>query len=145
MAYLRQRPTGTFRVVVILLTLWNAFGCYTWYLHKTLGAEAMGPATDYDRQLFAALPDWYVWVYAIAVGAGLLGAIALLARSASALWLFIVSLVAIVAMFGYFFLATDVIAVKGAGATLPFPIVIALVAAFGVWFTGYATRRGWVS
>ncbi|RIA47144.1 hypothetical protein DFR49_1713 [Hephaestia caeni] len=145
MAYLRQRPTAAFRVVAILLTLWNAFGCYAWYLQWTLGADAMGPATDYDRQLYAALPGWYNGAYAVAVGAGLLGAFALLARSAAARWLFVLSLIAIVVMFGYLFLATDVIAVKGAGTTLPFPILIALIAIFAIWFTGYATRRGWVS
>src|SRR3546814_5697654 len=69
MAYLQQRPTAAFRVVAILLTLWNAFGCYAWYLQWTLGADAMGPATQYDRQLYAALPGWYNGVYAIAVGA----------------------------------------------------------------------------
>src|SRR3546814_15568400 len=66
MAYLQQRPTAAFRVVAILLTLWNAFGCYAWYLQWTLGADAMGPATQYDRQLYAALPGWYNGVYAIA-------------------------------------------------------------------------------
>src|SRR3546814_13077397 len=59
MAYLQQRPTAAFRVVAILLTLWNAFGCYAWYLQWTLGADAMGPATQYDRQLYAALTGWY--------------------------------------------------------------------------------------
>src|SRR3546814_6643910 len=74
---LQQRPTAAFRVVAILLTLWNAFGCYAWYLQWTLGADAMGPATQYDRQLYAALPGWYNGVYAIAVGAGLLGSFAM--------------------------------------------------------------------
>src|SRR3546814_4596841 len=82
---------------------------------------------------------------AIAVGAGVLGSFALLARSAMARWLFVLSLIAIIVIFGYLFLATDVIAVKGAAATLPFPILIALIAIFAIWFTGYAARRGWVS
>src|SRR3546814_5433436 len=64
----------------------------------------------------------------------------LLARSAMARWLFVLSLIAIIVIFGYLFLATDVIAVKGAAATLPFPILIALIAIFAIWFTGYAAR-----
>src|SRR3546814_7111815 len=92
----------------------------------------MGPATQYDRQLYAGLPGWYNGVYAIAVGAGLLGSFALLARSAMARWLFVLSLIAIIVIFGYLFLATDVIAVKGAAATLPFPILIALIAIFAI-------------
>src|SRR3546814_5487851 len=49
MAYLQQRPTAAFRVVAILLTLWNAFGCYAWYLQWTLGADAMGPARSEEH------------------------------------------------------------------------------------------------
>lgn len=145
MAYLRQRPTTSFWAVAILLTLWNAFGCYAWYLQWTLGAEAMGPASDYERQLYDALPGWYNGVYAVAVGAGLIGSLALLGRSAASRWLFVLSLVGIAVMFGYFFAATDVIAVKGAAATLPFPILVALIAIFSIWFAGYAMRRGWAT
>src|SRR3546814_20165296 len=65
----------------------------------------MGPATQYYRQLYAALPGWYNGVYAIAVGAGLLGSFALLARSAMARWLFVLSLIAIIVIFGSLFLA----------------------------------------
>src|SRR3546814_15904207 len=105
----------------------------------------MGPATQYDRQLYAGLPGWYNGVYAIAVGAGLLGSFALLARSAMARWLFVLSLIAIIVTFGYLFLATDVIAVKGAAATLQFPILLALIAIFAVWFQAYPERTGWLS
>src|SRR3546814_19954783 len=98
------RPTAAFRWVAILLTWGNAFGCYAWYLQWTLGADAMGPATQYDRQLYAALPGWYNGVYAIAVGAGLLGSFALLTRSAMARWLFMLSLIHIIVIFGYLFL-----------------------------------------
>jgi hypothetical protein len=145
MAYLRQRPTALFWLVAILLTLWNAFGCYAWYLQWTLGADAMGPASAYDRELYAALPGWYNWVYAIAVGAGLVGSLAMLGRSAAARWLYVLSLIAIIVMFGYLFVVTDVIAVKSAGEALGFPIVITLIAIFAIWFAGYAQRRGWVS
>ncbi len=143
MAYIRQKPTTTFWIVAILLTLWNAFGCYGWYLHFTLGADAMGPASDYDRRLYDALPGWYVWVYAAAVGAGLLGSLALLGRSAAARWLYVLSLIAIVVIFGYLFLTTDVVSVKGVGEAMGFPIVITLIAIFSIWFAGYARRRGW--
>ena len=90
-------------------------------------------------------PAWYNWVYAAAVGTGLLGGIALLSRSSVARTLFIVSLVAVVIQFGYSFAATDLIAHKGAAATVPFPAVHRRDRGVGVWFAGYATRRGWIS
>jgi hypothetical protein len=133
-----------FWIVAILLTLWGAMGCYACYLHWTLGANAMGNATAYDQALFATLPAWYNWVYAIAVGAGLLGGIALLARSRLAQALFLASLIAVLVQFGWLFATTDVVAAKGAAETVPFPAFITAVAAFSVWFAGYASGRGWV-
>lgn len=145
MTYLRQRPPMWFWLVATVLLLWGAMGCFACYMQFTRGADAMPNPTDYDRQLFASLPAWYNYVYAVAVGAGLLGAVALLARSAAARLLFTVSLIAIIVQFGYAFLATDLIAQKGAMATLPFPLFIFAVAMFAIWFSGFARRRGWIS
>lgn len=138
------RPPAWFWVVAVLLTLWGAQGCWAAYLHWTVGAEAMGPATDYDRRLFAALPGWYHWDFLIAVVASLLGGIALLMRSRTARLLFTISLIAVVIQFAWVFSTTDLIAVKGAAATLPFPLFITAVAILSVWFAGYAYRRGWL-
>ncbi len=143
--YLRHRPPAWFWVVAIVILLWAAMGCYACYQQFRLGAEAMGPATDYDRGIYAALPVWYNWLYAVAVGSGLLGAIALLMRSAVARLLFIISLVAVIAQFGYLFATTDIVTVKGAAATLIFPIVIVLIAVGEIWFAGHSRQRGWIS
>lgn len=147
MATIGQRraiPT-IFWVVGGLLTLWGAMGVFACVQQFRLGADAMGPASDYDRTLYAALPGWYNYVYAVAVGAGFLGGLALLMRAGVARMLFIVSLVAVVLQFGWLFGTTDLIAQKGAVAVVPFPLFIAAVAVFGVWYAGHAARRGWIS
>jgi len=144
MAQFRTSPPVWFRIVAIVLVLWGIMGIYACYQQFRFGAEAMGPATDYDRALYASLPGWYNAVYAVAVGSGFLGAVALLLRSAIARALFIVSLIAVVVMFGWFFATTDVIAVKGAATVLPFPIFIVAMAALGAWLGGYAGGRGWL-
>lgn len=140
-----RRAPAWFRVVGIILVLWGAVGCYACVQQFRLGAAAMGPATDYDRALYASLPGWYDLCYAVAVGAGLLGAIALLARSAVARLAFAVSLIAVVVQFGWLFATTDIVAVKGAALVLPFPAFIAAVAVFEVWLAGHARRRDWIS
>lgn len=140
---LRQVPLW-FRIVAVLLLLWGVAGCYACFQQFRLGADAMGPATDYDRALFAALPVWYNAVYAVAVGTGLLGALALLARSVLAVPLCAISLVAVVVMFGWFFATTDVIAVKGPLIALGPPFVIALIAAYALWLATTARGRGWL-
>jgi hypothetical protein len=141
----RARPPLWFWIVGILLLLWGLAGCAACIQQFRLGAEAMGPATDYDRALYASLPAWYNWVYAIATFGGLLGSLLLLARSSTARLLYIVSLVAVVVQFGWLFATSDIVAQKGAATVLPFPIGIALIALFEVWFAGFAARRGWIS
>jgi hypothetical protein len=141
----RQAVPAWYWIVAVLLTLWGAMGCYACFEQIRLGADAMGPASDYDRALHASLPGWYDYVYATAVGAGFLGGVALLVRSRTARTLFILSTIAVIVQFGYLFATTDIVATKGAGAVLQFPVFILAVALASVWFAGLARRRGWIS
>lgn len=140
-----RAPPAYYRVVAGVATVWELIGCYFCYMQFKLGADAMSGATDYDRALMASMPGWYNWVYAVAVGAGALGGIALLLRKRAARPLFIVSLVACLIQFGYLFATTDIIAAKGAAAVLPFPIFIAALSVFFLWFADRADRRGWLN
>jgi hypothetical protein len=140
----RAAPVG-FWVVAGLLTAWGALGCYACLQQLLYGAEAMGSPSDYDLQLYASLPSWYNGVYAIATVSGFLGGVALLLRSSFARLLFGMSLLAVVVQFGWLFAATDIIQAKGAAQVVPFPIFIAAVALFAIWYTGLAQRRGWIA
>lgn len=144
-SYVRQKPPSWFVVVAILLVLWGLMGCASFYFHVVYGADMDPKATDWDRAFFAALPAWLNIVYAVAVGAGLLGSIALLMRSKQATLLYILSLIAVVVQFGYIFGATDLLAYKGVATAVPFPVFIAVVAVFQIWFAKRAERRGWIS
>ena len=143
-SYNRRRPPLWFWIVAIVLVMWGAMGVFACIQQFRLGADAMGPADDYYRKLYATFPQWYNWVYAAAVGSGLLGSLALLMRSASARGLFVVSLIAEIVQFGWLFATTDMVAVRGVAATAGFPIVIVAIAAFQIWFAGVARRRGWI-
>ena len=138
------RTPKWFTLIAVLLLLWGIAGCITFYSHARFGADAIAAATEYDRRLFASLPGWFNLVYGIAVGGGLSGAAALLFRSRWAVPLFALSLAAVVVQFGWTFLATDLLAVKGAAETVPFPLFIAVVAVFQLWFARHARRRRWI-
>ena len=125
-----------------LLLLWELGGLYSCVQQFRLGAEAMGPATDYDRQLYASLPGWYNWCYAVATGTGALAALMLLLLKAAAKPLYIVSTIAVVVMFGYLFATSDIIAVKGVWTTY-FPLFILALSLFGIWLADKAVKRGW--
>nr|WP_243852884.1 hypothetical protein [Sphingomonas naasensis] len=126
------------------MVAWGLLGCLSLYLHIAYGPDIDPAATDWDRAFYAALPAWLNAVYAVAVGTGLLGSIALLMRSRLARPLYLVSLIAVIVQFGTLFLTTDLIAHKGVVVATGFPIFIALMAVFQIWFAGYAQRRGWL-
>jgi len=138
------KPPVWFWIVAILLLLWEAMGCYACVTQIRLGAAAMGPVDDWSLKYYAALPAWYNGVYAVATFGGLIGGLALLLRNKHAALLFWISFVAVIVMFGYAFVATDLIAHKGLGQVLPFPLFIAAVGAFSIWFAEFAARKGWL-
>ncbi len=131
-------------LAVLALILWDGIGCYFCVMQFKLGADAMGNATDYDRALYATLPVWYNWCYAIAVFGSVLGGIALLARAKIARPILLVALIAIVVQFGYLFATSDIIAHKGFMTTVPFPVFIVAMGVLAWWFSGLAERRGWI-
>ncbi|WP_242096246.1 hypothetical protein [Sphingomonas sp. CROZ-RG-20F-R02-07] len=144
MGYVRQEAPFWFKVTVVALLIWALAGCYACAQQWRLGAEALGTPSGYDRALFARLPTWYDLVYAFAVGSGLLGALALVSRAKLARPLYALSILGIVVQFGWLFTATDIVAVKGALAVIPFPILILATAIGGFVISGRARRRGWI-
>lgn len=138
-----RTPPMWFWVIAVVLLLWNLVGVYALVQQLRLGAEAMGPATEYDRAIYDSMPPWYNWVFAIAEIGGVGGALALLAQRAIARPLFLVSLLAVIAQFGYLFVKTDIIAHKGVWVTY-FPAFIAAMCLFQLWFAGSAQYRGWL-
>jgi len=142
---MRVAPPVWFRIAAAVLILWGMMGVAACIQQVRLGADAMGPATAYDRALYRSLPGWYNLVYAVAVGAGLLGSAALLAGRRIAVGLYLASLVAVIVQFGWLFAATDIAAVRGAGTVLPFPVFIAAVAAFELLLARRAAARGWIA
>ena len=143
MAFVRQQPAGWFWWVSALLTLWGLLGCYFCLRQFLYGAEAMGPADEYQRALYASLPAWYDYVYAVATGAALLGGLALLRRLTAARALFVISLVAVIIQFGWLFATTDLLVAKGI-ATVIFPLIILGIAIYSISFAAKARRHGWI-
>ncbi|MEO5867019.1 MAG: hypothetical protein ABIS14_12520 [Sphingomonas sp.] len=144
MAVFRQAPPVWFWIVAIVFALWGAMGVYAFYADVTMSEAARAQLSAYDRNLLASRPAWFVWLYGISVWSGLIGSAVLLLRSAQARWLFVVELVTVIAMFGYIFAVTDLIAVKGFGPAAGFPIFIFAVCVVQIWFVGMTRRRGWI-
>lgn len=116
-----------FIVIAIVLLLWNLMGLAAFAMQYTADLTELAKSDPVTAQAFAAMPAW-VWIaYAIAVGAGTLGAVLLLMKKAAAASLFLLSLIAVVVQFGYTFLGTDLLALKGP-SVIAFPAFIMVMA-----------------
>jgi hypothetical protein len=133
-------PTGYWIVSAVLL-LWNAIGCVACFSQMTASKEKLAKLPEGQREAWLAMPVTARAAYVVAVGAGLLGAIALLVRGLAAGPLFIASLVGVIVQFGWFF-----VVYKGASrfgmSSLAFPGFIALVAIAQIGFACWAKTQG---
>ena len=139
-----QRP-GWFITVAIILLLWAIAGVASFAAHVFAGEKLAAEQGAWDLAYYRALPAWFAWDYAICTLSGLAGAVALLMRSRWAVALYVVSLLGVVIQFGYVFLGTDLISQKGATATMPFPMFIALMGGMQIAVARMAAKRGWIA
>ncbi len=137
------RVPGWYWAVAVLALLWEAMGCYAYLTQVSMDAAALARLPAEQRDIWAAMPVWVVGAYAVAVWAGLLGAIGLLLRRTWARPAFAMSLLGVIVQFGWTFLATPILVTMGASAAA-FPAFILIVAALLLWFSGVAAKRGWL-
>ena len=139
-----KRPVWFVAVAVILL-LWAVAGVASFGAHVFVGEKMAAEQGAWDLDYYRALPAWFAWDYALATLAALAGAIALLVRSRQAVMLYVLSLIGVVIQFGYVFVGTDLLAHKGAAATVPFPVFIALMGCVQIVLARFAAKRVWVA
>lgn len=138
------KPPAWYWVVSALALLWMLFGVLAWFADLMMDESALAQMSDAQRHLYASCPQWVFVVYAIAIFSGLIGAIGLLLRKSWTIPALAVSLVAVVVQFGYTLLGMDAVRVLGAGAALPFPIVIFAIGALLLWFATRSRKSGWI-
>jgi len=126
-----MRAPASFVIIAVILLLWNLMGVAAFVMQYGADLSELARTDPDTARAFAQMPGWAWAVYAVAVGAGTLGASALLLRRRVAVPLFLLSLLAVIVQFGHTFLGTDLLAVKGAGAAI-FPAVIVLIG-IGQW------------
>jgi hypothetical protein len=85
-------------VVGILALLWNGAGAYTIMMAQ---AGRLPDVSADEAAYYAAQPLWFVIATDIALVAAIAAAVALLLRRRTAIWLFALSLIAIVVNNGY--------------------------------------------
>lgn len=141
---LNRQPPGSFWVISLLMLIWNGIGCFQYFALTTAGDEQLGAMfSPAEQAIFETTPAWATGAFAIGVFGGLSGAIAILGRKTWARALFIISLIGVViqhfwtfALSGYFEITPVTTAI--------FPILVIVVGIFEIWYSGNATKRGWL-
>lgn len=139
------KPPVWFWIVAGLATVWALLGCLAFFMQATMGAAELAKLPPAQREIWEMTPAWVLGAYAVAVGAGLLGSLALLARRRWAWELFALSLAAVIVQFGWTFLATPILTTVGPAGSIPFPLFIAVVCIAEIVFARSAAARGWLS
>ncbi|HYI41078.1 MAG TPA: hypothetical protein VE053_12245 [Allosphingosinicella sp.] len=139
----KGRVPGWYWAVAAIAFLWAAMGCYAYLTQVSMDSAALAQLPAEQREIWAAMPGWAVGAYAVAVWAGLLGALGLLLRRTWARLAYAASLLAVIVQFGWTFLATSILTTMGPSAAA-FPAFILVVAALLLWFSGIASKRGWL-
>lgn len=131
---------GWFSLAAIAAVLFEAFGVYSYLVHVSTDPASL-PIDQ--RDLVLAMPVWMTGAYAVAVWAGLAGALLLLLRRRLAQPVLLVSLVAAVFQFGALLVVPALRNLVGSDDLLV-PFVI-LVVCYSIWHLAWqANRSGWL-
>lgn len=128
-------------IVGVLAVLWNAMGALDYTATQFRVESYLSGYSTEQLAYFFGFPAWAVAAWAIAVWSALVASLGLLLRKAWAVWLFGVSIVAMVITAIYNFGLSEGIEMMGPGA-VAFTAVIWAVA-FGLFFYARAmAKRG---
>lgn len=140
------QPTISYWVIGGAMLVWNLIGLMFYYQQSTLTEAVMLDAGLTAQQIdhIVNTPAWGHSGYAIAVNAGVLGAIFLLLRKAWAVPFFILSLVGVLVQDLDAIVLRDALDVWGTGA-IYLPITVIVICVVEIWYSRGAKAKGLIS
>ncbi len=141
-----SKPGAAFWIIGIALALWNLIGLMFYYQQSTLTPDKMQDLGLTAQQIahITNTPAWGHSGYAIAVNAGLLGAILLLLRKAWAVPLFVLSLVGALVQDLDAFVLRDAMEAWGPTAWY-LPALVLVICAVEIWYSMRLKAKGWLT
>ena len=138
-----SKPTTSYWIIAGAMLVWNLVGLIFYYQQSTLTEAVMLDAGLTGQQIAHILntPAWGHSGYAIAVNAGVLGAIFLLLRKAWAVPFFILSLAGALVQDLDAFVLRDALDAWGTGA-LWLPIIVIVICVAEIWYARGAKAKG---
>jgi hypothetical protein len=132
---LNGKPPTSYYIVAGAFLVWNLIGLTFYFLQVTMTPEAMAASLTPEQVAFMNNePTWATSAYAIAVNAGVIGALLLLCRKSLAKQFFILSFIAVLLQDLNAFVLTDAIAVWGTSA-LYLPVLVIVICVTEIWYS----------
>lgn len=139
-----NKPTTLFWIIGVVALIWNGLGVMSYLGQAFMTDEVKATLPDAERALYENIPTWVTAAFAIAVFAGLLGSIFLLARKKAARFVFLISLIAILAQMSYSLFMSKAAEVYGPGGVI-MPVMVILIGVFLLMYSKKAIEKGWLS
>ena len=136
------RAHWSFWIIGLTGLIWNLMGCMNFIMQ--MNADALASYSEAARTLVEDRPPWATMAFAVAVFGGALGCILLLARKSVSYYVFIASLLGVMVTMGH------TINMAASISEVPVEIWVGtlmslVVAAFLLWYSKRAERKGWLS
>lgn len=139
-----NKPTTLFWIIGVAALIWNGLGVMSYLGQALMTDEVKAALPEAERALYENIPTWVTAAFAIAVFAGLLGSIFLLARKKAARFVFLISLIAILAQMSYNLFMSKAAEVYGSGGVI-MPVMVILIGVFLLMYSKKAIEKGWLS
>jgi len=133
-----------FWIVSIFSILWNIMGVFSFIAHTFISNKALAELPSNERELYGEYPLWTTIVFAIAVIAGMIGAIGLVLKKKWSKMAFVISLLAIIPQMIHNVFFTKAIEVYGAVEAVTMPALVVIFGLFLVWFSIFAIKKHWL-
>ena len=130
----------SFWVISVVTLIFNAMGVINYFVQ--MNADSLASFPEAYRAIIEGRPAWATGAFAIAVFGGALGSLLLLLRKSAAYYLFIASLLGVIATM------THTLGVGidfGLGEILGIILMPLAVAAFLIWYAKQAESKDWIS
>lgn len=133
----------SFWAIGAVALIWNVMGSinFVWQMNT----DTLAALPESQRAMIEGRPTWATGAFAVAVFTGALGSLLLLLRKPHAYYFFIASfLVMVMKMASYLNKAGSTIPLSPSEITM-YILMPLVVAAFLIWYSRYAGRKGWVN
>jgi hypothetical protein len=135
-----RRIHWSFWVIGAVALIWNAAGVINFFAQ--MNPDVVAAYRESERAIVEGRPAWATGAFAIAVFGGALGCLLLLLRKSAAFYMFIVSLLGVIATM----IHTLGVGIEfGPGEIVGIILMPLVLAAFLIWYSKLAESKGWIT